>query len=321
MKPLTFHPLLKRIRWGGQRLGSILHKPIGPETDYAESWEIADHGADQTFVSRGEFSGLSLSELVNQQNVPLLGRHSGKRQFPLLVKFLDATDVLSVQVHPDDQLARQFHPTENGKTEAWVILDTHAHSEIFVGLRSGVTESDLKTALHAGTVEQLLNRVPVKAGDCVFVPAGTVHAIGEGVLLAEVQQSSDMTFRLYDWGRVGADGQPRQLHLEAALQCVNFDRGPIAQISPVKLNTNHDHEELVRSAEFVLQRHRSSDPFDLPQDEAFHVVMVLSGNGELQAGGDVFDLSLGQTVLLPADRDHVVVTPGAELTLLDTFLP
>lgn len=321
MKPLTFHPLLKRIRWGGRRLGSMLHKQIGPEADYAESWEIADHGGDQTIVSRGDFDGLSLSELVIQQNVPLLGRHAGRNQFPLLVKFLDAADVLSVQVHPDDRQARKFDPTENGKTEAWVILDAQSNSEIFVGLKSGVTAKDMTTALQDGTVEQLLHRIQVRPGDCVFVPAGTVHAIGEGVLLAEIQQSSDLTFRLYDWGRLGADGQPRQLHLKEALHCIDFDRGPVAPIQPVLLSSDHDHEELVRSSEFVLQRHRSSRPFSLRQDDACHVLMVLAGSGTLQAGEDELNLALGQTVLLPANRDHVVITPHEELMLLDAFLP
>ncbi len=321
MQPLVFDPLLKRIRWGGQRLGSVLHKSIGPEADYAESWEIADHGADQSIVSGGEFAGLSLAQLVQQQNVPLLGRHAGRDQFPLLVKFLDATDVLSVQVHPDDRLAKEYDPTENGKTEAWVILDADADSKLFVGLKTGVTATDLRAALDDGTVEQVLHRLSVQPGDCVFVPAGTVHAISSGVLLAEIQQSSDLTYRLYDWGRMGADGQPREVHIEAALRCINFERGPVNPVCPVVFEGDHRHEELVRCPHFILQRHSGSKSFSMPHDDAFHVLMVLAGNGSLQTDHESLDLPLGKTVLLPADRTDIEIAPADDLVLLDAFLP
>ncbi len=326
MSPLVFQPILKRIRWGGRRLGDLLNKPIGPEADYAESWEIADHGEDQSVVTRGEFSGQTLHALVERQNVPLLGRHAGQHQFPLLVKFLDASDVLSVQVHPDDRLAKEFDPNENGKTEAWVILDAAPSSELFVGLKAGVTADDLRAALAAGTVESLLHRINVQAGDCVFVPAGTVHAIGAGVLLAEIQQSSDLTFRLYDWGRVGSDGLPRELHIEPALRCIDFDRGPVGPVAPTVLESDHTLEELVRSPHFVLRRHRSCEPFTMAQDDEFQVLMSLSGNGHLlwnsEAGGhETIDLPRGQTVLLPAERPEVTVQPDGEITLLEASLP
>jgi len=356
MSPLVFRPILKRIRWGGRRLGDLLNKPIGPEADYAESWEVADHGDDQSIVTRGEFFGQTLHALVERQNVPLLGRHRGRQQFPLLVKFLDASDVLSVQVHPDDRLAKEFDATENGKTEAWVILDAAPESELYVGLKAGVTADDLRAALADGTIEKLLHRINVQAGDCVFVPAGTVHAIGAGVLLAEIQQSSDLTFRLYDWGRVGSDGQPRELHIEPALRCIDFDRGPVGPVEPTVLPSDHTLEELVRSPHFVLRRHRSREPFSIPPDDTCHVLVSLSGSGRLlchdesrdnEVGGDetsdnetieqetieqetsehetieheTIELPRGQTVLLPAERSEVVVHPHDEITLLDASLP
>ncbi|MGD9853884.1 MAG: type I phosphomannose isomerase catalytic subunit, partial [Planctomycetaceae bacterium] len=278
--------------------------------------------ADQSVVLHGEFAGKTLSELVQRQNLPLFGRHAGRTQFPLLVKFLDASDVLSVQVHPDDQLAKEFDPTENGKTEAWVIVDAAPGSELFVGFRRGVTEDELRAALRNGTVASLLHRIPVKAGDCVYVPAGTVHAIGAGVLLAEIQQYSDLTFRLFDWGRVGSDGRPRELHIESALRCIDFHRGPVEPIEPTPLESDHQLEELVRSPHFVLRRHRALEEFSMPQDDRFHVLLSLSGSGRLNCGADRIEMPRGQSVLLPAARPDVVINPsGGMITLLDASLP
>ncbi len=232
MQPLRFQPILKRIRWGGRKLGTALGKPLGPETDYAESWEVVDHGEDQSLVvGGGAFDGWPLSRLMHEHNAPLMGRHAGTSQFPLLVKFLDAQENLSVQVHPDDELARQFDPAENGKTEAWVIIDAAPDSRLYVGLRSGVSANELTTGLASGSIEPLLHQVLVKPGDCVFVPAGTVHAIGAGVLLAEIQQSSDLTFRVDDWNRLGTDGKPRELHIDQAMKCIDFKSGPVDPVA------------------------------------------------------------------------------------------
>jgi len=203
--PLKFTPILKRIRWGGRRLGDVLNKPIAAFSDYAESWEICDHGADQSVVENGPWRGKTLQQLVREHADELLGKHRNLSQFPLLLKFLDAHDRLSLQVHPNDAQARRFVPGECGKTEAWVILAADPGSCIYAGLKAGVDERALREALAQGTVEQRLHRLTVVAGDCLYIPAGTVHAIGEGILLAEVQQSSDLTFRLFDWNRVGPD--------------------------------------------------------------------------------------------------------------------
>src|SRR5262249_50257376 len=161
----------------------LLGKAIGPEPDYAESWEICDHGVDQSIVAGGPFRGWELNRLTRGQSGELLGKHAGLPQFPLLIKFLDARDRLSVQVHPSDELARTYVPDEHGKTEAWVILAAEPKSAVYAGLKSGVDEATLRGALARGTVEDCLHRVSVAAGDCLYIPAGAVHAIGEGVLL------------------------------------------------------------------------------------------------------------------------------------------
>lgn len=321
MQPLELTPLLKRLRWGGRRLGTVLGKPIGTSDDYAESWEVSDHGDDQSVVHTGPFSGWTLSELVEAQNLPLFGRAAGHEQFPLLIKYLDASDTLSVQVHPNDELARQFHPGENGKTEAWVIIEANPGSQLYVGFNEGVTERDVRAAVDSGTVSSLLHTVDVAPGDCVFVPAGTVHAIGAGILLAEVQQSSDLTFRLYDWGYVGPDGKPRTLHIEEALQCIDFTRGPVDPIVPRLLPADHAHEELVESEYFAMHRHRSDGPFQLADDNLCHILLVLDGAARLDAGEHEVPLALGQTVVLPAQRDLVTISPLPDVTLLDAIVP
>ncbi len=321
MQPLRFEPVLKRIRWGGKRLGTVLGKRLGPGSDYAESWEIVDHGSDQSIVLDGPFAGWSLQQLIRDQNRALLGRHAGRQQFPLLVKFLDAQESLSVQVHPNDELARQFDPTENGKTEAWVIVDAAPDSRLYVGLHPGVSASDLRAAIASDSVESLMHQVPVQAGDCVFVPAGTVHAIGAGILLAEIQQSSDLTFRVYDWSRVGADGKPRELHIDEAMRCIDFARGPVDPVTPRKLVTQPACEELVRSDHFVMQRHTLDSPLEFEPDDCCHVLMVLSGSAVATCDDLQIPMPLGQSLMLPAERGPVTIVPERGIVLLDAFLP
>jgi mannose-6-phosphate isomerase len=225
-----------------------------------------------------------------------------------------------VQVHPNDRLAQEFDPRENGKTEAWVILEVEDDSALYVGLEEGVTQKDLRKALADGSVESLLHCFPVRPGDCVFVPAGTVHAIGAGILLAEIQQSSDLTFRLYDWGRVGSDGRPRELHIDKAVRCIDFQRGPVDPVEPTPEGADHPLETLVRSPYFCIQRHRSQAPFPIPQDETCHVLMSLAGSGHLDAEEETIALPRGQTVLLPAERSETIIQPAGEIVLLDTSL-
>lgn len=322
MPPLRFRPILKRIRWGGRRLGTVLGKPIGDGADYAESWEISDHGADQSVAVGGPYDGWTLQRLVRQKPEALFGRHAGLAQFPLLVKFLDARDRLSLQVHPNDEQARRYDPRENGKTEAWVILDALPGSRLYAGLKSGVDREGLRAHLAAGTVDQCVHSFAVTPGDCVFIPAGTVHAIGEGILLAEIQQSSDLTFRLSDWGRVGQDGRPRALHIEESLACIDFERGPVGPIVPDLLREgNPREEELVRCPHFVIRRYAGTAPVSIRGEGEFHILMMLRGSAEVSCGGFVESLRMGETLLVPADSPEILVAPREEMALLDAFLP
>ncbi|MCA9246653.1 MAG: class I mannose-6-phosphate isomerase, partial [Planctomycetales bacterium] len=223
--PLRFEPLFRRYLWGGRRLGEVLGKPIG-DAPCAESWEVVDHREDQSVVREGALAGKTLGHLVAEHNDELFGRHAPLDQFPLLFKLLDAQKTLSVQVHPDDARAARLDPPDRGKTEAWVILDAEPGSVIYAGLKRGFDHAALQREVARGTTELCLHQLEAKPGDCVFIPAGTVHALGAGLLVAEIQQSSDTTYRLYDWNRVDADGNARELHIEAGLEAIDYDLGP-----------------------------------------------------------------------------------------------
>ncbi len=322
LPPLTFEPLLKRIRWGGRRLGTLLGKPIDRETDYAESWEIADHAEGQSRVADGPFEGITLSELMQAHGPELLGRQAGLKQFPLLIKFLDANDWLSLQVHPDDRLAKRYSPSENGKTEAWVIIDAQPDSRICAGLKEGVTEVELRESLKTGMTEELLHFVSVAAGDCLFIPAGTVHAIGPGIVLAEVQQQSNLTFRLHDWGRVDSNGKPRTIHVAESLACTNFARGPVSPVQPVIMrDSSHSFEELIRCDYFVIRRHQSGDSFRMPDDDRFRILMALEGEGSIETTAGIAAFSKGATVLVPACSRDIRIVPSRRLNLLEISHP
>lgn len=324
MFPLTFAPVLKRRRWGGRRLGELLGKAIGDGGDWAESWEIADCGADQSVVNGGAADGVSLHELVTRSADELLGRGRRLSQCPLLVKFLDAADRLSVQVHPNDVQANFFFPGQLGKTEVWVIVAAEPGARVYAGLQWGVDRLQLGASLLAGRIEECLHSYEVHPGDCIFIPAGTVHAIGEGIVLAEVQQSSDITFRLDDWGRCGSDGKPRELHVTESLIVTNFRRGPVNPVIPLPLSDDYEafrHEQLVDCEQFVLQRYISERPFSLAAGESCHVLMGLGGTATIWTEGYEGRLSTGGTLLVPADCPTLTVEPHEQLTLLDAFLP
>lgn len=322
-QPLVFEPVFSRRRWGGRKLAELLGKAIGPEEDYAESWEVADHADGQSLVADGPHVGSSLSQLLSTFNEEILGRVSGKSQFPLLIKYLDANDWLSLQVHPNDQQAKVFNSLENGKTEAWVILHAEPGSEICCGLKSGVTADELRQRLSDGTVKEALHIYPAVVGDCIFVPAGTVHAIGPGIVLAEVQQQSNLTFRLYDWGRLGTDGKPRELHIEEALKCIDFERGPVNPTTPVALSRHgYAFEEVARCPYFTIRRHTTVDEFSISLDQRFRILMVTAGQVSLTVADNQTHLAAGQTTLIPALCENVeVAAVDGRSTVLEILQP
>jgi len=323
--PLLLTPVYRRYIWGGRRFATSLGRPLPPGDDFAESWELVDRGADQSIVAAGPSAGVSLGELVRERGHELLGRHAPRPVFPLLFKFLDACRDLSVQVHPDDTRAAKLSPPDLGKTEAWYVIDAAAGSLIYAGLRDGVDQASLAAALRAGRCDEVMHSFEPRAGDCVFIPAGTVHAIGAGLVVAEIQESSDVTYRLYDWNRTGADGKSRPLHIEAGLEAVT-QFGPVA---PVASHTVADGttatRRLVSCDYFLFDEIRPAGDWAVGGDDACHFLSVLAGEVCLDPRWQLPPLTKGMCVLLPASIGRQVVSAAAASaappTLLHVQLP
>ena len=318
--PLRFHPLLRRYIWGGRRLQTVLGKSLGPGSDWAESWEICDHGLDQSIVAAGPLAGTSLGQLVIRRGNEVLGRHHPQPRFPLLLKFLDATQTLSVQVHPDDTRAARLNPPDLGKSEAWVILEAEPGSKIYAGLRPEVDRKALIAAIRQRRCHECLHVLEPSPGDCIFLPAGTVHAIGAGLLVAEIQQSSDVTYRLFDWNRVGPDGKPRPLHVEQGLDATDFSRGPVDPQRP-RPTGRPQVGRLVECEKFILDRWDFDSPLPAGGDDRCHIIAVLDGAVALDGDPAGVPLPKGGAALLPATLGEVGLTPQGRAVLLDAYLP
>jgi mannose-6-phosphate isomerase len=319
---LRFEPIFRRYLWGGRRLSTILGKVIDEGDDYAESWEIVDHGADQSVVTSGALAGRTLGDLVRDCRRELFGRHADVEHFPLLFKFLDCNRTLSVQVHPNDEQAALLDPPDLGKTEAWVVLHADPGSKIYAGLKPGVTRSSLAAAIDAGNIEQGLHSFEATAGDCVFIPAGTVHALGAGLVIAEIQQASNTTFRLFDWNRVDATGQPRPLHVEQSLDTIDYAHGPINPQRPKVMSS--ERERLVECDKFMLDRctmsSSAASPMSIGDDDRFHLLAVIEGTLEV-AGDAEATLARGATALVPAAAGRRELRPQGRAVVLDIYLP
>jgi mannose-6-phosphate isomerase len=312
LPPLTFNPVYRRYLWGGRRFATMFGRELPPGNDFAESWEVVDHGADQSVVAAGPLAGTPLGGLVRDRSVDLLGRHAGHRAFPLLFKFLDAQRDLSVQVHPDDARATRLTPPDRGKTEAWYVVDAAAGSRIYAGLHEGVGKPELEAAIRTGRCAEVLHSFEPRGGDCVFIPAGTVHAIGAGLLVAEIQQASDVTYRLFDWNRTGPDGQPRPLHIEAGLDAVTRF-GPVEPVAPVA-TSDPVARRLVGCDYFSFDEVVPQGEWRVGGDDACHLLAVLAGEVAVDPAWGLPPLRCGSCVLLPASLppQHLQATAGAD---------
>jgi mannose-6-phosphate isomerase len=241
-------------------------------------------------------------------------------QFPLLIKFLDANDRLSLQVHPDDARAAKLTPPSFGKTEAWVVLEAKPGSYLYAGLRRGVDRELLARETARRTCELCVKRIEPRAGDCFFLPAGVLHALGPGLLIAEIQQASDITYRLYDWNRLGPDGAPRPLHVEQALEAIDYNYGPVSAQQPQPGGRPHV-ERLVECDKFLLDRWHLSGSQPIGGDQRCHIVIVLEGSIEVAGDPANVPLNRGGVVLLPAELGAVELRAASPAVLLDTYLP
>ena len=317
--PLRFISHFRALVWGGRGLGESLGKQLPTGDAYGESWEVSDHDSHPSVIADGPFAGQTLRDLMQRDSAALLGTQ--RERFPWLVKFLDAHDWLSVQVHPDDTAAVQLWPGEGGKTEAWFILEARPGSRVYAGLLPDIDERALREALTAGHVADCLHSFEPTPGDCLFLPAGTVHAVGGGVLMAEVQETSDATFRLFDWNRVDALGRARELHIDKAIACIDWQAGPVNPIHIPGYPDGVGEVPLVRCAYFDLDYHCLRDSRILNTMPTMRVVLILHGRGHYDADGSRHGLAPGDTLLFPAGMELVTLEPHGSLGLLTVRMP
>ena len=320
MKLLTFHPIFKRALWGGRRLELVLGKSLGPGDDFAESWEVADLPGDSSVFSRCNFTGRTLREAMATHSREMLGVHADRDRFPLLIKFLDAQRRLSVQVHPSKAMAATRPEVTTGKAELWIILQAEPGSRVYTGLKPGVDLETLRTAALGEGIEDCLHSYEVAPGDVILLLPGTVHALGEGVLLAEVQEPNNVTYRLSDWGRLDANGQPRELHLDLALEATNFDFGPVGKVTPQLLDSSGQHERLVQTPHFTVHRRSGEQTWTVDDDNRMHALVCLRGTADVRTTDDRCTIRAGNTLVVPAERQNAVVTLSADAVLIDSFL-
>ncbi len=323
--PLLFTPILKDYVWGGRNLEKLA-RPLPATGVIAESWEIAAHEDGITRVENGRFAGYSLTQLHNELGLALIGRNNEWAQkrgkFPLLVKLLDANRPLSVQVHPNDEYALAYEGNELGKTEMWVVLHAEANAEVILGVTRGTTPERFRESLENGRPEPHLHHIPVKTGDHICVPAGSLHAILGGLLIAEIQQNSNTTYRVYDWNRLGNDGKPRTLHVEKAMNVINFEQVEPALVSPRLLSqeTGIRRWLLCANPYFVTER------VELAAKTTYHG--EANGDsleiwgciaGDVQVNG--LPLTAVHFTLLPATLGTFTITAESPATLLRTYTP
>jgi mannose-6-phosphate isomerase len=322
--PLLFEPALKNYIWGGRNLEK-LGRSLPENERVAESWEIAAHEDGMTVVKNGQYAGKELAELLEQLGEELLGKNNqwaiDRGKFPLLVKLIDASKNLSVQVHPDDDYAVHHEGNELGKSEMWVILDAEPGAEIVFGLNEHVTKETFKNAIEKGDLGKYLHRVEIKQGDHVCVPSGTLHAILEGALLAEIQQNSNTTYRVFDWNRVGDDGEPRELHVEKAMDVIDFNQVKSTLPLP-KEKEGGDHfsiENLCRNQYFTTDRYhidKGATIKGLCDGSTLEIWGVLSGS--IQLNGERIECV--RFVLLPASMGEFEIRANKTSILLRTYV-
>tara|TARA_B110000046_G_scaffold182382_1_gene216268 strand:+ start:4868 stop:5845 length:978 start_codon:yes stop_codon:yes gene_type:complete len=298
--PLKFQPILKDKIWGGQKLQQLLNKPT-TSTEAGESWEISDVEGDTSVVANGPLKGSSLKALLESYASDLLGEKNFRQfgtKFPLLIKFIDAKQDLSVQLHPNDQLAKERH-NSFGKTEMWYVVQADPESNLIVGFNQDMTQELYLKHLEAKTLQSILNFDAVKPGDTYFIEVGRIHAIGAGVLLAEIQQTSDITYRVYDWDRVDSEGKERELHNDIALEAFDFEMPDNFRVK-YSLDSNTS-TELVSCPYFTTNVLEVNAPLKKENNhDSFMIYMCVEGAASLEVDGAVTEFSMGETVLVPA---------------------
>ena len=306
--PLLFKPIFQERIWGGRKLAELFGKDLPASKRIGESWEIVDRSEAQSAVANGPLRDKTLHELWTQDREPIFGKVPDTDRFPWLIKLLDAQEKLSLQVHPTEEVAKVLGGEP--KTEFWYVAAADPNAELYVGLRASLTREEFRDAVKQGRVADRVHKIPVKAGDAMFLPAGRFHAVGGGNLLVEIQQNSDTTYRVFDWNRLDDQGRPRQLHVDQALQSIDFDDVAPSLIEP-------RGELLVKHELFEIQKWNLDQPREIAPPGQFAIVCCLSGSVR---SADV-DLTSGEFFLVPASlQDRQVHPRGSATSLLRVTL-
>ena len=320
--PLKFEPILKEKIWGGNKLQTVLNKEI-KEDNAGESWEISGVKGDISVVANGPLKGRNLQEILSDYKEDLVGKRvfsSYKEEFPLLIKFIDAQDDLSIQVHPDDKLAKERH-NSFGKTEMWYVIDADKGSELISGFNQTLDKETYLSKLDNGEITDILNSEEAKTGDVFFIPVGRVHAIKSGILLAEIQQTSDITYRIYDWDRVDNNGNGRELHTDYALDALDFK----------KYDNYKTDYTVVKNERVLLEKspYFETNLFELNTNknltytnlDSFVIYMIMDGEVNIKFGEGSINAKKGETVLIPATITEIELEVIEETTLLEVYIP
>jgi len=310
--PLQFEPILKERIWGGEKLKTILNKPITSKIT-GESWELSTVEGDVSVVSNGELKGKSLMDLIDEKPNEILGTEVYKRfgkQFPLLFKYLDAREDLSIQVHPNDKLAKERH-NSFGKTEMWYVTQADPNSRIIVGFKENSSKEEYLKHLNDKTLVSILDTVTAKPGDVFFLETGTVHAIGAGLVVAEIQQTSDITYRLYDFDRKDAQGNTRELHVDLALDAINYNKVDTQKKYETKTNTSN---VVVDCPYFTTNFLPLENKLEVSKSgTSFTVYMCIEGSFEIEYDGFKQSYKKGDTILVPAEINAFILTGNASI--------
>jgi mannose-6-phosphate isomerase len=322
--PLRFEPIYQYRLWGGRRLVSLLSAPLPGDEPIGEAWVLSDRTDHQSPVANGLLRGLTLGQVLEQFPEQLMGKWSSRfRRFPLLLKFLDAHEMLSVQVHPSDDPSELISKGDTAKTEAWVVIEAEKGSQIYAGLKSDTTADILRKSLHDGTIADHLVSISPKTGDAVFIPAGTVHTLGNDVVVFEVQQNSDVTFRLYDWGHIDSvTKEPRPLQVDQAFACIEFGASDSGLVAPcVETTTPVERERLFDCAAFLVWRVHGRDRFTVGEAAEPRVLVGIEGSGQITHDGTPYAVGKGDVWLLPAEVGVCAFEPSGEATMLEIAIP
>ena len=318
--PLKFHPVFKEKIWGGSKIKQVLGKNDVP-ANCGESWEISGVGGNVSLVKEGALKDKSLTQLIDTFKADLVGEANFSRygnEFPLLIKFLDANDDLSIQVHPNDELAKQRH-NSLGKTEMWYVVQADENAKLISGFSKTTEKAEFSEKVTTGKLTEILNIEEANQGDTFFIPAGRVHTIGKGLLIAEIQQTSDVTYRIYDFDRTDAKGNKRELHIDEALDAIDY-----GEINDSKVRYTPQDQQvvtLVNSEYFTTNKMTLSENYERSYQslDSFKIIICIDGAAEIDCMGQLVQLEKGETCLLPAICDGFKAEPKGSVTLLESY--